>query len=177
MRGRRWTGSSCRRGDRPGRRAPLGRPGWARPASPRLELLDSGLFRELREMALPYDDLLIAGSAPLCLHGLRAHIGDLDVVARGEAFARACALGEPRRAAFDDVLTVSLLGGRLEITNAWFPDLLGTPEELFARAERVRGLRFLTLADTARWKGHLDRPKDRSDLRRLARALEGPGEY
>ncbi|WP_282202057.1 hypothetical protein [Kitasatospora fiedleri] len=118
-------------------------------------------------MGLPPEDLLIAGSAPLYVRGLRDRIGDLDVVARGEALRRALLLGEPEPAPFDGAVSVRLLGGRLEITDSWFTGLLGGVEELFDRAEEIGGLRFLGLADTAVWKRWLDRPKDRLDLHGL----------
>ncbi|MFJ4680637.1 hypothetical protein [Kitasatospora sp. NPDC088783] len=124
-------------------------------------------FVLLGELGLPPEDLLIAGSAPLYVRGLRDRIGDLDVVARGEALRRALLLGEPEPAPFDGAVSVRLLGGRLEITDSWFTGLLGGVEELFDRAEEIGGLRFLGIADTAAWKRWLDRPKDRLDLRRL----------
>ncbi|GAA2101563.1 hypothetical protein GCM10009759_35410 [Kitasatospora saccharophila] len=129
-------------------------------------------FRLLRELDLPVEDLLIAGSAPLYVRGLRDRIGDLDVVARGEALRRVLLLGEPERAPFDSAVSVRLMGGRLEITDSWFAGMFGPVGELFDRAERVGGLRFLTLADTLAWKRRLDRPKDRLDLRRAAEWVE-----
>jgi hypothetical protein len=130
----------------------------------RLDLLESAPFRELRSLALPADDLLIAGSAPLYLHGLRDHLGDLDVVAGPQAFELARSLGDASPAKYDGALAIRLLDGRLEITDAWFPTLFGPVSKLLQRAELVGDFHFLTLADTVRWKAHLDRPKDRRDL-------------
>ncbi|WAL73025.1 hypothetical protein OU787_16850 [Kitasatospora sp. YST-16] len=125
-------------------------------------------FRLLRELGLPAEDLLIAGSAPLYVRGLRDRIGDLDVVARGEALRRALVLGRPEPAPFDGAVSIRLMGGRLEITDSWFVGMFGEVEDLFDRAERIGGFRFLTVADTVVWKQRLDRPKDRLDLQRMA---------
>lgn len=132
------------------------------------ERLCTKQFRLLRELGLPSDDLLIAGSAPLYVRGLRDQMSDLDVVARGEALRRALLLGEAQPAPFDGALSIRLMGGQLEITNAWFVSIFGGVEELFARMERIGDLQFLTLSDTETWKRRLSRPKDRIDLLRIA---------
>ncbi|MFE0772358.1 hypothetical protein [Streptomyces sp. NPDC058861] len=135
------------------------------------ERLYSEKFRLLRELDLPSGDLVIAGSAPLFIRGLRDRMSDLDVVARGEALRRALLLGEARPAPFDSAVSIRLMGGRLEIADAWFTSLFGDVEELFERAETIGGLRFLTLSDTEAWKRRLDRPKDRIDLVRMAESV------
>lgn len=140
------------------------------------ERLHTEKFHLLRELGLPSDDLLIAGSAPLYVRGLRDRMSDLDVVARGEALRRALLLGEARPAPFDSAVSIRLMGGQLEITNAWFVSIFGGVEELFARTERIGGLRFLTLSDTEAWKRRLNRPKDRIDLLRIAESVKGDTE-
>jgi hypothetical protein len=124
-------------------------------------------FRWLSELALPFDDLVIAGSAPLYIRGLRDGIADLDVVARGRALDQVLLLGAARRAPFDSAISVRLMAGRLEVTDAWFKSLFGPVDDLFERAEKINGLRFLTIDDTVAWKYQLNRPKDQLDLLRL----------
>ncbi|MCS0635149.1 hypothetical protein NX801_05655 [Streptomyces sp. LP05-1] len=132
-------------------------------------------FQLLRQLCLPREDLVIAGSAPLYLRGLRDRITDLDVVARGRALERVRLHGVTEPAPFEGVTSVRLMGGLLEIVDAWFPSSFGSVDALFERAERIGDLRVLSLADTEVWKRRLDRPKDRADLVRLA-GLSDPGE-
>ncbi|MFF0446063.1 hypothetical protein ACFYT4_06560 [Streptomyces sp. NPDC004609] len=128
-------------------------------------------FRRLRELGLPSGDLLICGSAPLYIRGLRDRITDLDVVARGRAWERALTLGTAHRTPIEGSLSIRPLDGRIEITDEWYESLLGGVDELFERADVFGGLCFLSLADTVVWKRHLGRDKDREDLRRLAERM------
>ncbi|MGW4033698.1 hypothetical protein ACWEFL_31125 [Streptomyces sp. NPDC004838] len=134
-------------------------------------------FRQLRELGLPTGDLMICGSAPLYIRGLRDRITDLDVVARGAAWQRALTLGSALRAPFEGALSIRLLDGRIEVTNEWYASLFGSVEQLFARAETFGDLRFLSLADTVAWKVHLGREKDRKDLLRLAERVREVGPH
>ncbi|MDH6114116.1 hypothetical protein P3T36_002937 [Kitasatospora sp. MAP12-15] len=143
------------------------------PAVARLPVLLSRLstapFDRLAELGLPVEDFVIAGSAPFYLRGLREEISDLDIVARGLAWQRAMELGRPQPAPYGGTRAIRLVDGRFEVLDGWFPELFGDVGQLLARAEPIGALRFLTMADTVRWKRWLDRPKDRADLQRLAR--------
>ncbi|MFI6285618.1 hypothetical protein ACIBCM_12820 [Streptomyces sp. NPDC051018] len=132
-------------------------------------------FRRLRELGLPPGDLLICGSAPLYIRGLRDRITDLDVVARGRAWERALTLGTAHRTPIEGSLSIRPLDGRIEITDEWYVSLLGEVDRLFDRADVFGGLYFLSLADTIAWKRHLGRDKDLEDLRRLAERVRAAG--
>ncbi|MFC4114522.1 hypothetical protein [Nonomuraea zeae] len=124
-------------------------------------------------LGLPPEDFVIAGSGPLLAHGIKPSIGDLDVVARGKAWAQALSLGTPASSPFgEQVEKVQLLDGRIEIFNGWFPEA-GTVDDLIARSEVIDGLRYESLADVCRWKRNLDRPKDRADLELIERYTSG----
>ncbi|WP_405819093.1 hypothetical protein OG241_28310 [Streptomyces sp. NBC_01390] len=131
-------------------------------------------FRHLGSLGLPSEDFVVAGSAPLFIRGLRDRVTDLDIVVRGAGWRRAEVLGDVRRAPYEQVLAVNVAeaGSRIEILDGWFPHMFGSVDQLIARAEvdDDSGLRFLSLADTVRWKRHLDRQKDREDLRRIEAA-------
>ncbi|WP_188316950.1 hypothetical protein [Solihabitans fulvus] len=124
------------------------------------------LFRRLRGLGLPQGDFLVAGSAPLLLHGFRHRIADLDVLARGPAWTMAQRLGSVEAAPYQGRSTVKVAGGSIEILNGWFPDWL-VEDDLFDRADRVGGLCVMSLEDTRRWKERLGRNKDLADLRQL----------
>ncbi|MCQ9131422.1 hypothetical protein [Streptomyces hilarionis] len=123
-------------------------------------------FQRLRALGLPRDDFVVAGSAPLFVRGLRDHVSDLDVVARGAGWRRARTLATPVPAPYGrgTVLSVGLADQRIEILNAWFPKLFGPVDRIIESAEVIEGIRFLSLSDTLRWKDVLRRPKDVHDL-------------
>ncbi|MGW5685443.1 hypothetical protein [Nonomuraea sp. NPDC003754] len=138
-----------------------------------MRAIDHPLVRALLSLELPPADFVIAGSGPLLAHGIKDDIRDLDVVARGQAWARACAFGAPEPSPFGEhVEKVAVLDGRIEIFNGWFAEA-GTVDELIARSEVVDGLRYESLADVRRWKRLLGRPKDRADLALIERHLSG----
>lgn len=137
--------------------------------------LNTGLFKDLKGLALPADDFVIAGSAPLYIRDLRDEVSDLDVVAGERCWRQAQPLGSLQPAPYGDVLSVGVVErkarpvGPIEVLNAWFPPLFGNVAQLIENAEVVDGLRFLTLQDTYRWKERLGREKDRDDLSRVRR--------
>ena len=59
------------------------------------ERLISRLVVLADEIGIDRRDFVIFGSAPLLAHGLRQHVRDLDVVARGTAWRRASRHGLP----------------------------------------------------------------------------------
>ncbi|MGW2049112.1 hypothetical protein ACWCPF_28575 [Streptomyces sp. NPDC001858] len=156
---------------------PIPAPGSRAPSVPecpvRQDRLGTEHFQQLETLGLATEDFVVAGSAPLFIHGLRDQVTDLDIVARGAAWnhavsrSRSLSLPGPRHAPYGDVLSVHFFGSRIEVLNAWFPFLLGTVDDLIRAAEDYQGINFLTLHDTLRWKRHLGRPKDREDVRRI----------
>ncbi|MEU3620366.1 hypothetical protein ABZ725_50120 [Streptomyces sp. NPDC006872] len=130
-------------------------------------------FDELKSLELANKDFVVAGSAPLFIHGLRDHVTDLDIVTRESGWdhamsrARAQSLPGPKHAPHGDALSLYFFDTRIEVLNAWFPSVVGEVDELIRTAKVVDDIRFLTLENTLMWKRHLNRPKDRQDVRRL----------
>ncbi|MER6950157.1 hypothetical protein ABT294_39680 [Nonomuraea sp. NPDC000554] len=134
-----------------------------------MKAIDHPLVQELLSLRLPPDHFVIAGSGPLLAHGIKDDIGDLDVVARDEAWSTALSLGTPTSSPFGaHVQRVVLLDGKIEIFNGWFPES-GTVDELMDRSDAIDGLRYESLDDIRRWKRRLDRPKDRADIALIER--------
>lgn len=131
----------------------------------------------VEELDLDTRDFVIFGSAPLLAHGLRDHIEDLDVVARGSAWKRVVQCGKPATgsingaplAKFSDSDNRLILFSNGWITNDWDID------ELIDEAEVIEGLRFARLTDVLRFKQALGRPKDHADVDAILRLLGGPG--
>lgn len=138
---------------------------------------------ELLRHHVPHDfkphDFVIAGSARLWVGGLIRHLSDLDLLVRpgSDTWKRAKELAFMHAPLFrDEPLRVSdysgdkiarLYSGVVEVCDRWvLPE--SEPHELIDRADVIDGLRYLTVADVVEYKRHLNRPKDRADLRMLA---------
>lgn len=112
------------------------------------------------------DDCLLFGSVPMVAHGLVDEVGDVDVVARGDAWERTIATAAPKPALLGD-LVVRLPGG-IEVFDGWH----GSPAGLFFdRAARVDGLLVASLSDVLAFKLALGRPKDAPHIALLRAAL------
>lgn len=123
------------------------------------------LIRQVLSLGLPAEDFALAGSAPLLAHGMRAELGDVDVVARGRAWEAAQTLGRTVRARSGGRM-VSMAKGRIEIFDSWFPPELPV-DGLIRDSDVIDGIRFVSLRDTLLWKRYLNRDKDKEDIRLL----------
>lgn len=128
-----------------------------------MELRQHPFIRELISLGLPSIDYVVAGSGPLLAHGLRQDIGDLDIVARNDAWKIALSMGEATAPPSGHGLMVVLFGGHIEIFDRWLP---GTQDAdtLISSAELVDGIPFCPLADVLEWKRRSHRLKDREDV-------------
>ncbi|UWZ36097.1 hypothetical protein Drose_34470 [Dactylosporangium roseum] len=117
------------------------------------------LLRMLTGLNLPADDFVVFGSGPLLAHGLRRDLGDLDVVARGEAWRRLARWCQPTPAPSGHGLTISLT---LEVADRWLPGW--DTDRLIGAAERHAGLPFAPLSAVRASKASTARPKDHNDI-------------
>lgn len=129
------------------------------PAPAGLDL--ASLRAAVAALALPDGDWALCGSAPLLAHGLVDRIGDVDVLARGAAWARALELGPARRRRRDRVVAAA---PGVEVFDGW----LGMDRDgMIDGAERLHGLPFVRLEHVLAYKRRLDRPKDRAHSARI----------
>ena len=138
-----------------------------------MALSDHRLFRLLEKLSLPTSDYVVTGSGPLLAHGLKANIHDLDLIARGEAWAIAEELGRVRPARSSTGLWVVLFDGDIEVFDHWIGGL-DDADAMIDAAELIEGVPFMPLADTLRWKRDLGRAKDLADIRLIERHLAVP---
>jgi hypothetical protein len=124
-------------------------------------------FGLLGSLHLPSEDFAIAGSGPLFARGWIAEIGDLDVIARGQAWRRICQLGEVEEALLASVHRVLLFDGKIEILDGWFPATWDI-NTLIDKADLMSGLRFIKLEVVAETKKLLRRPQDIHHLEMIA---------
>ncbi|RFS81751.1 hypothetical protein D0T12_30885 [Actinomadura spongiicola] len=132
------------------------------------------MIETLESLDLRYADFIVAGSAPLLVHGLRSSIQDIDIVARGPEWEKVETRYGVTRAPYDDVLVahISRHGIHVEILNGWFPRTLGWDvDHLIEKADVVQGVNFLPLDLTLAWKQALGRDKDLDDIRELENFL------
>lgn len=129
-------------------------------------MLKNSLFEKLDELDLLKNDYAIFGSAPLYAHGLIDKIGDIDIVARGEAWKKAKKLGKHKVSKFGDDEVVEIDEGKIEITNEWGPGEWDV-DKLIDDAETIEGYRFVDLKTVLKWKKELNRPKDQKHIKKL----------
>jgi hypothetical protein len=134
-----------------------------RPTAPSVLLTDpAGLFAELARLDLPAGDYVVCGSAALYVRGMRARMGDLDVLARGAAWRKALALGRPQPALSGHGLRVVHPSVAIEFVDRWTP---GWPtDDLIDNADIIDGIPFMRLGDVLAWKEAARRPKDLPDI-------------
>ncbi|MEV5557137.1 hypothetical protein AB0L44_26055 [Nonomuraea wenchangensis] len=137
-------------------------------ADPPVLLTDpAGLFAELARLELPRGEYVVCGSAALYVRGLRARMGDLDVLARGPAWDVVLTLGVvPGTALSGHGLVVNHPTAAIEFVDQWTP---GWPTDyLIDSADLIDGIPFMRLGDVLAWKQRARRPKDLPDISAIA---------
>lgn len=124
------------------------------------------LIRALRGLDLPSEHYVVFGSGPLLAAGLRDHISDLDIVARGPAWQRLTAAVPPVSAPSGHGQMVRLV---IEVTDRWLPGW--DTDRLIGSAEHHDGIPFASLAAVRRSKRATARLKDLPDLAALDAVL------
>lgn len=112
-------------------------------------------------MELPIGDWALFGSGPLLLRGWINHVGDLDVISRGPAYARARELGTPDTPGSSNV--IYRIGGDVTVGNHWEygePDI----DRMIDTAEIIDGVPCVRLEHVVTYKRIADRPRDREHL-------------
>lgn len=128
------------------------------------------LLRRLAALDLDTAHYAVHGSGPMLAHGLKTTIGDLDVIARGPAWERAVALGEPGYSALRGDPCVRFWQGRIEVFRTWVTDYC-TVDELIDGADVIEGIRFVQLPHVLAYKRLLGRRKDAADILVLEKHL------
>ncbi|MEV8052133.1 MULTISPECIES: hypothetical protein [Streptomyces] len=126
-------------------------------------ILDHPLLGRLNSLEFERDDFLVFGSAPLMVHGLRSELGDLDVLARGDAWKRAHRLGLPSTGKATGSPAMHFWGGEIEVFDQWI-SAEWQFDHLASRADVIEGVRFAGLQDVLAYKAELMRPKDLADI-------------
>lgn len=130
------------------------------------------LLKTLTTLDLDSANYAIVGTGALISYGLPRQISDLDVLVRDDAWDKIRSHPDAQlcTGAYTGDVVVKLHGGLLEFFATWIGG--STTDELFERSELVpfddwgssRLLRFASLADSLRYKTHLNRTKDLVDV-------------
>ncbi len=131
---------------------------------------ETDLFVALRSLELRAGDYAVFGSGPLIIRGIIEATNDLDVISRGEAWDRACEIGDVVYLAEHAVEVVSFFGGAITVGTSWAYGEFDI-DCLIDTAEVIDGLPFVQLKHVVRYKEIAARPKDFTHLRLLETAL------
>jgi len=130
------------------------------------------MFARVAALGLPPDDFAVFGSGPMLAHRMIRTIGDIDMVARGAAWAAAVRLSTapPRRPRSGVGMAVELpdAGRGVEIYTEWPGESVDT---LIDGSELVGGVRFVQLEAVLRYKLLRGRQKDLKHVELLSDAL------
>ncbi len=122
---------------------------------------------EFRSLNLPVGDYVIFGSGPLLARGWIDEVGDLDVLARGEAWTRALDLGTTEYLEEWDVTVVNVRP-KITVGTQWAIGNVDT-DVLIESSEIIDGLPFATLDAVVAYKKISRRPKDLAHLEIIER--------
>ena len=138
--------------------------------------MTSASASDLRSIGLPDGDFAVFGSGPLLIRGIIAEAADLDVIARGAAWAHAARHGEMVDLPDHGVVVASFFDGAVTIGNRWAIGDVSI-DELIDTADTIDGLPFVALEHVRTYKLIADRRKDQEHLKLLDQWLaEQPGD-
>jgi len=124
------------------------------------------LFDRLRHLDLTTVDYAVFGSGPIAVRGLLKRVGDLDVIARGEAWDRVKSIGEIVMYGSDETVD---LGNGLTFGRSWaYGEFV--IDYLIDSAELIDGLPFVQLEHVVEFKRAAGRPKDLEHLALMEKA-------
>lgn len=113
-------------------------------------------------LGLPAGDWALFGSGPLLLRGWINEIGDIDILARGEALKEAESLGVAEPIA-DDGNEIIRIGDDLTVLRTW-PFGPADLDTMIDTAEMIERIPCVRLEYLVAYMELFDRPKDRDRL-------------
>lgn len=130
----------------------------------------------IRELGIPFSELVVVGGAALTARGLRPAT-DIDLVVTERAYA------ELRGRGLREEVYRPTAGRPKRLVTDWFDvgtawgkgDYRPTIEHLFDSAIPVDGILCVPLAEVRKWKEQAMRPKDLPDLRLIQDATRSLG--
>jgi hypothetical protein len=102
-----------------------------------------------------------------------SEIGDLDLVARGEAWKKASGLGVPMFFPNQRDPVIHFWGGKIEVFREWLTPNPWTTDILIDHADWFAGFRFVRPEYVLTYKWYLNREKDQPLFELLRKSLTG----
>lgn len=124
-----------------------------------VKLSSHPIFEKLISLELNPEDYVIFGSASMWLYGLKELSHDIDILAKGEAWAKASKLGKVEIPASGVSNVVRFFDEEIEVFDGWFPGEWDI-DLLIENAVIVEDIRFASLKNLLKWKKAFGREKD-----------------
>jgi hypothetical protein len=137
---------------------------------------DNPLLTRLLELKLPTKDYAIFGSAIMYFHGLSDLGHDIDIIARGDAWKKACELNTPEIPNTKKGLVIKPFGDEIEIFSEWFPGEWNI-DNLIDSSEKIDGLRVVGFNEVLRWKRLMGREKDLKHIEMIENYLNKSSQH
>ena len=132
---------------------------------------ENSLIKKLLDLNLPKDDYALFGSAIMFFKDLKDMGHDIDVIARGGAWERACQIKSPEVPVSRKGFVVKPCGDEIEIFSEWFPGDWSV-DRLIDDAELIEGIKVVGFDSVIKWKKLMGRPKDLAHIRTIEEFLK-----
>ena len=133
---------------------------------------DNSLIKKLLEFNLPKDDYALFGSAIMFFKDLKDVGHDIDVIARGKAWEKACQIKLPEVPVSKKGFVVKPFGDDIEIFSEWFPGDWDV-NRLIDDAELMEGIKVVGFDSVIKWKKLMGRPKDYEHIQMIENYQRG----
>lgn len=134
------------------------------------------LLTKFLELKLPTNDYAVFGSAIMYFHGLKGLGHDIDVIARGDAWEKACKLKDPEIPFSKKGLVIKPFGDEIEIFSEWFPGDWDI-DNLIDSAKEIDGVKVVGFDEVIRWKRLMGREKDIKHIEMIESYLEKSSQH
>lgn len=129
------------------------------------------LTKKVKSLELPTKDYAIFGSSRLYLCALSDTVHDIDIIARGQAWEKACTLGPVESPISKRGDMVRLFDGEVEISNEWTYGPWDI-DNLIDTADKIDNLPYVTLENVLKWKIKRRGKNDDIDIKKLQNYLK-----
>lgn len=131
---------------------------------------DNPILNKLISLDLPTKDYAVFGSGPMFAHGIKDLGHDIDIIARKDAWEKATTLGLVTDAMHGGHKVVVLFDGEIEIFDGWAPGKWDV-DALIDDAEKIDGIKFVSLENVIKWKTIMGREKDAIHIKMIGEYL------
>jgi len=126
-------------------------------------MISKDFLKQLQKLDLPSSQYAIYGSGVLAIRDIRKN-RDLDIVVTDSLYKKL-------REKYPEVKEGNIkISDEIEVWSGK-ESRIDNPEQVIARAETIKGLKYITLDDLIVWKKKMSRPKDLKDIKLIMNYL------